>query len=156
METRNGGPLHRSSQEWLSTLPVFLLLLLVVFLSSGQIIHSQLLKIGESTWDEYFLLRTAGLVPPPTCERDPDIDARTDEIVQRRQAQANDDPLADILGGGAVDRDAVRQSLMAARANCRAKWDRYQTVEDQVTPGVVTVRNMEGGVATVVATLGDY
>ncbi|MFP1682981.1 TRAP transporter large permease subunit [Alloalcanivorax sp. C16-1] len=156
METRNGGLLHRSSQEWLSTLPVFLLLLLVVFLSSGQIIHSQLLKIGESTWDEYFLLRTAGLVPPPSCERNPDIEARTDEIVQRRQAQANDDPLADILGGGAVDRDAVRQSLMAARANCRAKWDRYQTVEDKVTPGVVAFRNMEGGVATVVATLGDY
>ena len=48
-----------------------MLLLIVVFLSSGQIIHSQLLKIGEATWQEYFMLRSAGVMPEPTCNPDP-------------------------------------------------------------------------------------
>ncbi|MBL7249507.1 TRAP transporter large permease subunit [Alloalcanivorax marinus] len=156
MGKRPSALLHRSPQEWLSTLPVLLLLVLVVFLSSGQIIHSQLLKIGEATWEEYFLLRTAGLTPAPECDRDPNIDQRVNEIAERRKAEADSDPLGDLLGGGAVNRDAIRDSLLAARANCRDKWDRYQTVEEKVTPSVVTFRNIEGGLAALVATLGDY
>ena len=156
MEKRPAALLHRSPQEWLSSLPVLLLLMLVVFLSSGQIIHSQLLKIGESTWEEYFLLRTAGLTPAPDCDRDPDIDRRVNEIASKREAEADSDPLGDLLGGGAVNRDAIRESLIASRANCQAKWERYQTVQEKVTPGVVTFRNIEGGLAGMVATLGDY
>ncbi len=52
---------RRSVGEWLSSLPTLFILLTVIFLSSGQIIHSQLLKIGENTWDEYFLLRGASV-----------------------------------------------------------------------------------------------
>ena len=156
MEKRTPTFLRRSPQEWLSSLPVLLLLLVVVFLSSGQIIHSQMLKIGENTWEEYFLLRTAGLTPAPECDRDPNIDQRVNEIAEKRKAEADSDPLGDLLGGGAVNRDAIRDSLLATRANCRAKWDRYQTVQDKVTPSVVAFRNIEGGIATLVATLGDY
>ncbi|MEO1903476.1 MAG: TRAP transporter large permease subunit [Alcanivorax sp.] len=146
---------RRSAGEWLSSLPTLFILLIVIFLSSGQIIHSQLLKIGEATWDEYFLLRGAGMVAEPTCNPDPDINQRVREVVEQRQAQA-DDPLADILGGSEVDEDAIRQSLEASRANCRAKWMRYETVQEKVTPGVIAFRNIEGGVASVVSTLGDY
>ncbi|GAA5125232.1 TRAP transporter large permease subunit [Alloalcanivorax gelatiniphagus] len=146
---------RRSVGEWLSSLPTLFILLIVIFLSSGQIIHSQLLKIGESTWDEYFLLRGAGMVAEPSCNPDPDINQRVREIVEQRQAQA-DDALADILGGSEVDEDAIRQSLEASRANCRAKWMRYKTVQEKVTPGVIAFRNIEGGVASVVSTLGDY
>ncbi|WP_101676357.1 TRAP transporter large permease subunit [Alloalcanivorax mobilis] len=155
MEKRTLAFPRRSPQEWLSTLPVLLLLLLVVFLSSGQIIHSQLLKIGESTWEEYFLLRTAGLTAQPVCDRDPDIERRVTDIAeQRRTGEA--DPLADILGPSRIDRDAIRESVLASRENCREKWSRYQTVQQQVTPGVIAFRNFEGGIATLVATLGDY
>ncbi|MBM7333489.1 TRAP transporter large permease subunit [Alloalcanivorax marinus] len=146
---------RRSAGEWLSSLPTLFILLIVIFLSSGQIIHSQLLKIGEATWDEYFLLRGAGMVAEPTCNPDPDINQRVREVVEQRQAEA-DDPLADILGGSEVDEDAIRQSLEASRANCRAKWMRYETVQEKVTPGVIAFRNIEGGVASVVSTLGDY
>ena len=55
MTERTLGMPRRTPTEWLSTLPTLLLLLVVVFLSSGQIIHSQLLKIGEATWQEYFM-----------------------------------------------------------------------------------------------------
>ncbi|HAD46440.1 MAG TPA: hypothetical protein DD717_15635, partial [Alcanivorax sp.] len=67
MTERTLGMPRRTPTEWFSTLPTLLLLLIVVFLSSGQIIHSQLLKIGEATWQEYFMLRSAGVMPEPTC-----------------------------------------------------------------------------------------
>src|SRR5699024_9630227 len=44
----------------------------------------------------------------------------------------------------------------ASRENCVDKWERYQTVQDKITPTVVVFRNVEGGVANLVATLGDY
>ncbi len=149
---------HKSSSftGWLSTLPVFVLLITTLFLFSGQIIHSQLLKIGESTWDHYFLLRTAGMVEQPTCNANPDIDARVDALIKKRQAKAANDPLADILGESSLDRDALRQSLLAARDNCRASHHRYQMVQDNVTPGVIAYRNVEGAVAWTIASLGDY
>ena len=48
---------RRTAREWLSSLPALLLLLMTIFLASGQVIHSQLLSIGENTWDNYFQLR---------------------------------------------------------------------------------------------------
>ncbi|MDX1268998.1 MAG: acyl-CoA dehydrogenase family protein, partial [Oceanisphaera sp.] len=48
--------------------------MLTIFLASGEVIHSQLLKIGENTWEGYFKLRTAGLVGEPTCNPDPNLD----------------------------------------------------------------------------------
>ena len=106
---------RRSVGEWLSSLPTLFILLTVIFLSSGQIIHSQLLKIGENTWDEYFLLRGAGMVYEPTCNPDPDINQRVREVVEQRKAEAADDPLGDILGGSSVDEDAIRNSLESSR-----------------------------------------
>ena len=128
---------RRSVGEWLSSLPTLFILLTVIFLSSGQIIHSQLLKIGENTWDEYFLLRGAGMVSEPTCNPDPDINQRVREIVEQRKAEAANDPLGDILGGSSVDEDAIRNSLESSRENCRNKWDRFKIVEEKVTPAVI-------------------
>ena len=156
MTERTLGMPRRTPTEWFSTLPTLLLLLIVVFLSSGQIIHSQLLKIGEATWQEYFMLRSAGVMPEPTCNPDPNIDQRVREIVKQRQAEAAGDPLAGILGGASVDKSAIRSSLEATRDNCRAKLERYQTVQEKVTPAVIAFRNVEGGVALVVSTLGEY
>ena len=143
MTERTLGMPRRTPTEWFSTLPTLLLLLIVVFLSSGQIIHSQLLKIGEATWQEYFMLRSAGVMPEPTCNPDPNIDQRVREIVKQRQAEAAGDPLAGILGGASVDKSAIRGSLEATRDNCRAKLERYQTVQEKVTPAVIAFRNVE-------------
>lgn len=156
MKRGSGHWLRRSPAEWFSSLPTLLVLLLALFLSSGEIIHSQLLKIGENTWESYFLLRGAGLMEEPTCNPDPDISRLTRETLQRRQAEAANDPLAGVLGTPSVNEDAIRQSLQRSRENCRGKWDRYQTIQERVTPSVVMFRNVEGGVAWVVSSLGDY
>ncbi|ASK34484.1 C4-dicarboxylate ABC transporter [Alcanivorax sp. N3-2A] len=156
MEKSNFTVAKRSAGEWLSSLPTLFILLTVIFLSSGQIIHSQLLKFGESTWDEYFLLRTAGLVAEPTCDRTPNIDEQVRKTVERRKADASSDPLADILGESEVNEDSIRQSLLASRDNCVDRWQRFETVQEKVTPSVIMFRNVEGGVARIVSTLGDY
>jgi TRAP-type C4-dicarboxylate transport system permease large subunit len=146
---------NRSLSEWVSSLPTLIILLIVIFLSSGEIIHSQLLKIGENTWDEYFLLRGAGAVQKPTCDPDPNIQEAVDKAVREKKAQMEADPLAGIFGTD-VDRDAVRQSVIGARDICRDKWERFETIQQRITPEVKAFRAVETTVAGIVTLLGNY
>lgn len=146
---------NRSVGEWMSSLPTLVILLVTIFLASGEILHSQLLKIGERTWDSYYLLRGAGAIQEPTCDRNPDLDAQLAVAVAEKQAAMEADPLASIFGTD-VDENAVRQSLLSARDICREKWDRYEEVQNNITPGVIAFRTLETGVAGVVTTLGDH
>ncbi|EKF73467.1 hypothetical protein A11A3_13520 [Alcanivorax hongdengensis A-11-3] len=113
------------------------------------------MKIGENTWDEYFLLRGAGVVQEPTCNPDPNIDVELQKAVEKKKAQMEADPLASIFGTD-VDEDALRHSLVSSRDICRGKWERFNTIQEKVTPGVIAFRTLEGGVAQVVTTLGNY
>ncbi len=146
---------NRSVGEWLSSLPTLILLLMTVFLASGEVIHSQLLKIGENTWEGYFQLRGAGIMQEPSCNPDANIDDQLEEAVARKKQQMADDPLAAMFGTE-VNEDALRQSLEASQQICREKWDTYTMVQEKVTPGVIAFRNLEGGVAKIVTTLGNY
>jgi len=146
---------NRSAGEWLSSLPTVVILLLTIFLASGEVIHSQLLKIGENTWQGYFELRTSGLIAEPTCNRDPDIESELRRAIQEKEAAMADDPLAGIFGTE-IDEDAMRQSLQSSRDICRERWASYERVQERVTPGVIMYRNLETGVAGVVTTLGNY
>ncbi len=146
---------NRSMAEWLSSLPTLILLLLTIFLASGEVIHSQLLKIGENTWDGYYLLRGAGMVEQPTCNRDPDLDQELEKAIKQKKQQMADDPLAGIFGTD-VDETALRKSLESSRTNCRGKWERFELIQEKATAGVIAFRTLEGGVAKVVTTLGNY
>src|SRR5690625_4329076 len=86
----------RTLGEWFSSLPTVIILLIAVFLSSGEIIHSQLLKYGENNWEGYFSLR-AGAVEP-TCSLDRDVEAEVKRTIQKREDVAALDQLAGILG----------------------------------------------------------
>lgn len=137
---------NRSIAEWFSSLPTLIILLLTIMLTSGEIIHSQLLKVGQATWDEYFLLRGAGVVPEPTCNPDPDMDAALDRARIRHAEEQASDPLAGMLGSD-FNEASARRSLERQRTNCREAWQRYETVQENTTPGVIAFRNFEGGVA---------
>ncbi|ASK34485.1 C4-dicarboxylate ABC transporter [Alcanivorax sp. N3-2A] len=156
MEATTTGWKSRTISEWLCSLPTLIILLLVIFLSSGQIIHSQLLKFGEQTWEDYFLLRGAGVITQPSCDRNPDLDRQVRDTIERRKADTRTDPLADILGATEIDARAIRQSLTASLNNCRESWQRFETVQAKVTPAVIAYRNVEGGVARLVSVLGHY
>ncbi|PKM22743.1 MAG: C4-dicarboxylate ABC transporter [Gammaproteobacteria bacterium HGW-Gammaproteobacteria-14] len=155
MQTRSLTVANRSVGEWLSSLPTVIILLLTIFLASGEIIHSQLLKIGENTWQGYFELRTAGLVREPSCNPDPDVEGELRRAILEKEASMADDPLASIFGSD-IDEDAMRRSLNSSREICRERWESYERVKERVTPGVIMYRNLETGVAAVVTTLGNY
>lgn len=146
---------NRTLSEWFSSLPTLIILLITVLLSSGEIIHSQLLKIGESTWDEYYTLRGGEAVQKPTCDPDPNIEKRVDRQLKKKRQDGGNDPLGDILGGE-VSRDSVRESVLGSREVCRNKWERYNTIQNRMTPEIKAYRAVETTVAAVVTGLGGY
>ncbi|AJD48571.1 TRAP transporter, DctM-like membrane protein [Isoalcanivorax pacificus W11-5] len=144
---------NRSIGEWISSLPTLVILLITIFLASGEIIHSQLLKIGENSWQEYFLLRSNP--SEPTCQRDRDIDADVARAIAEREAAAANDPLAGLLGTD-IDADAVRRSVIRSQEVCQERWDRYEHVASRITPSVEAFRAVETTVAMAVTELGAY
>lgn len=143
----------RTPGEWLSSLPTVIILLIAVFLSSGEIIHSQLLKYGESTWEGYFELRAGAI--EPTCNMDRDVDAEVARTVQKRQADAANDPLGDILGSE-IDEGAIRRSIERSITNCENRWARYENTAERLTPSVSAFSSVETSVAFAVTELGGY
>lgn len=98
-----------------------------------EVLHSQLLKIGENTWEGYFKLRGAGILQEPTCNPDANLDDQLEAAIIRKKQQMADDPLAGMFGTE-VNEDALRQSLEASQQICREKWATYTMVQEKVTP----------------------
>lgn len=153
MEKNAGGKWPgRTVGEWLSSFPVFLLLFLTLLIGTGEMVHGQLLRIGERMFGEpqqgiqYFLLRNDPVVP--TCDANPDIDA----LVQSRIDDATDefDYELDLLFGEVViDFDAIRRSLEEDRAQCRQRFETYQKLSSRITPELQVFRNIESGFVSI-------
>ena len=132
--------LQRSWQEWISTLPVFLLLITIIFAGNGEKIHAQLLKAGESIWHDYFTLR--GDIPIPECNVNPDIELELNKLATET------DKLDDLFADQPFDRAAARASLEGARQLCVEKHQLAQQNQARVTPAVIVFRSLETSVAT--------
>ncbi len=141
----------RKTGEWLVSLPSFLILLVVLFLGTGEYVHSQLLKLGEAEWDQYFLLR--GDIPSPDCNPDIDIDSEVSRLVRAGQAEADDglDMLSEV-----VDPEVIRSSVVQSVAMCEEKWSVAKQNQARVTDGVRAFRLLETGVAKLVTFIGEY
>lgn len=142
---------NRSAGEWLVSLPAFFILLTVIFLGTGEYIHSQLLKLGESQWDEYFILRAD--IADPTCNPDPDIDAEVERLITEAEADAADE--LDMFAEE-VDPEAIRRSVEGSRDLCRERWRIAQQNQERVSPEVRVFRSIETGVAKLVTAVGQY
>lgn len=139
------GLFKRTWVEWLSSLPVFLLLLLTLIIGTGEMIHGQLLRLGETLYGnpatgvQYSFLRADPVAPQ--CERHPDIEAQ----VQQKMAagSASNDPFADLFGP--QDPDQVRQSLLAAQAVCEERYQFYENNQKYIeaNPSVKAYRGFE-------------
>ncbi|MFZ5724721.1 MAG: TRAP transporter large permease subunit [Pseudomonadota bacterium] len=151
MQTKKVFVANRSIGEWLVSLPTILILLTVIFLGTGEYIHSQLLKFGESQWDQYFILR--GDIPNPDCNPDPDIDAEVNRLVS--EAETSDADELDMFAEE-VDPAAIRQSVERSRDMCREKWSIAQQNQERVTDDVRAYRFIETGVAKLVTVVGEY
>ena len=133
--------------EWLSSLPVFILLLLTLIIGTGEMVHGQLLRLGESMFGDptaqvqYFMLRAEPV--KPECDANLDIDA---EVARQSSAQPSDggDDIDALFGDeAATDPAVLRKSIEQAREICRLKHDIYTKVAERQTPQVKLYRTIE-------------
>ena len=110
--------------EWISTFMVLVLLLLTLIIGTGEMIHGQLLRMGETLYgDEKIGIQYSFLRAEPTkpeCERNPNINAQ----VQQQMKQNKADEFAAFFGT-ASEAD-IRTSLMAAKQECEEKFQFYE------------------------------
>ncbi|MDD5323052.1 MAG: TRAP transporter large permease subunit [Methylococcales bacterium] len=130
---------QRSLQEWVSSLPVFLLLITIVFAGNCEKIHAQLLKVGESIWHDYFTLR--GDIPIPSCNVNPDIELELNKLA------AETDKLDELFTDQTFDREAARTSLEGARQLCVKKHQLARQNQARITPAVIAFSSLEASVA---------
>ena len=133
--------------EWLSSLPVFILLLLTLIIGTGEMVHGQLLRLGESMFGDppaqvqYFMLRAEPV--KPECDANLDIDAEVARQSSAKPAAGGDD-IDDLFGDeAATDPAVLRKSIEQAREICRLKHDIYTKVAERQTPQVKIYRTIE-------------
>ena len=121
--------------ERIPILVILGLLVFLIFARTGESVHGQMTKLGEFLWDDYFTLRTE--VSTPSCNPDPDIEARLDQLEQKAAAEADD------LLGEDFDRNAARQSLENQSRLCQQEHALAEQYQSRVTPQVVLFREIE-------------
>ncbi len=132
----------RSCREWLSTLPVFFLLLSVIIAGNGGLIHARLLDLGELIWHDYFILRAD--IPTPDCNPNPDIEAQLKKL---EAESADSSGIASLFDESPFDRNAALLSLQGARKLCVDKYKVAEQNQARVTVAVVAFRALEKSVA---------
>jgi TRAP-type C4-dicarboxylate transport system permease large subunit len=136
----------RTLLEWFASLPVFALLLLTLILGTGEMVHGQLLKLGESMFGDkagqvqYFMLRAEPV--EPTCVLIKDIDAEVRKQTDGTAKPSGDD-IDSMFGEAKVDPVVLRKSLGQANDICQAKHDMYKRVIEHQTPQVKAFRMLE-------------
>lgn len=134
----------RSYREWFSTLPVFLLLLVVIIAGNGEQIHARLLNVGELIWHDYFTLRAD--IPIPECDPDRDIAVALEKLAAEAEGL---DGLEDLFDASPFDREATVISLQNARLLCREKHRLAKQNQARITSTVIVFRAIETRVAII-------
>ncbi|MBT9610693.1 TRAP transporter large permease subunit [Aquabacterium sp.] len=140
--------LGRTFSEWFSSLPVFALLLLTLIIGTGEMVHGQLLKLGESMFGDppaqvqYFMLRAEP--SKPECNPNIDIDAEVAKQSAAVPAKTDGDDIDDLFGDQkAGDPAVVRKAVEQAQQICKFKHDLYEKVLQHQTPQVKAYRTLE-------------
>ncbi len=143
-QNRSGlGLLRYIWTEWISTFVVLILLLLTLVIGTGEMIHGQLLRMGErlygdpATGMQYSFLRAEPKAP--TCERNIDVDSR---VQQQMKADAADE-FADFFGvRSAAD---VRAAVMQAQQVCEESYAFYDQAINHIQqqPSIRAYRQFE-------------
>lgn len=135
--------MNRSAFEWLASLPIFCLLLLTLIIGTGEMIHGQLLRMGERIFGDpaagvqYFMLRADPA--KPQCNPNPDIEAELQKSLTAKPTNDIDSLFAD----EPVDPEAVRQSLITASELCKEKLRAYENISSHITSSLKAYRAFE-------------
>jgi TRAP-type C4-dicarboxylate transport system permease large subunit len=136
----------RTYREWLSSLPVFILLLTVVLAGNGEKIHARLLKVGELLWHDYYMLRAD--IPTPVCDPDLDIEAQLNRLEAEAEADSQDD-LGELFEDEPFDREAAQISIQNAKQLCLEKHQLVQQNQSRITFPVSVFRTLETSIAAI-------
>ncbi|TCB80933.1 TRAP transporter large permease subunit [Acinetobacter sp. ANC 4173] len=131
--------------EWISTFVILLLLILTLIIGTGEMIHGQLLRVGERLYGnetvgmQYSFLRAEPV--KPDCNRHLDVDA----LVRTQMQASSADEFADIFG--TASESDVRASVLAGVRQCEEKYQFYDKsikyLDDH--PSLSTYRTIETG-----------
>lgn len=132
----------RKPSEWISSLPIVIILLMAVFIPSHQIMHSQMQKVGQKIWPGYSDLRDT---PPPSCDLNANIDAQVESTFLKQQQEYASLVPGSIEAQLAVEpsRDIIRRSLEGSHANCERAWERYESTQERLTPALKRYKALE-------------
>lgn len=114
---------NRSMYDKFSTLTIFFLLILTLVIGTGEMIHGQLLRMGEklygdpATGMQYSFLRADP--QKPDCERNINIDA---EVQKQIEANKKDEFAAFF---GVATPEEIRSSLVSGQKLCEEKYQFY-------------------------------
>jgi TRAP-type C4-dicarboxylate transport system permease large subunit len=139
--------LGRTFLEWFSSLPVFALLLLTLIVGTGEMVHGQLLKLGESMFGDsqvqYFMLRAEP--SKPECNPNVNVEQELARQMAAPVTKGGDEDLGDLFGDEqkAHDPAVLRKSIEQSVAICKAKHDMYAKVVQHQTPQVRAYRTLE-------------
>ncbi|MCG8316777.1 MAG: TRAP transporter permease [Pseudomonadales bacterium] len=129
----------RTLREWTSSLPVLVLLLTSIFLGTSEMGYSQLLKLGEYLWKDYYILR--GDVPTPSCNPNPDIDAELQLLLAEKDSE--EDEFGDLFGEPEDNSAALRSSLEKQALLCKEKHRIAEDNQARVTDNVRMFRQLD-------------
>lgn len=134
--------------DLLATLPTVVLLVLILVLSTGEMVHGQLLKLGEVLFGDpahqiqYFMLRADPVAPD--CDPKPDIEA---ELTRRMAAsevrRAPKDDIDAMFGDAMQDSATLRASIAEDAKVCSVKHLFYNGIKSHITPSLVMYRTLE-------------
>ncbi len=129
----------RSLREWTSSLPILILLLSTIILGTSEMGYSQLLKLGEFLWKDYYLLR--GDIPTPSCDPNADIEAELQKLLA--QQSQSDDEFGDLFGEPEDNSAALRESLQSQQKLCAEKHAMAAENQARVTDTVRLFRKID-------------
>lgn len=135
----------RTLTEWLVSLPTIAMLLLVLVISTGELIHGRLLAAGEAMFGDpsrqiqYYSMRADPVVP--TCNPNVNIDTELARL-EAESKQGGGDAIESLFETE-FDPVKARQSLTDSVAECRFKHEWVKRIQDNITPGVVAYRTVE-------------
>ncbi|WP_312536961.1 TRAP transporter large permease subunit [Acinetobacter variabilis] len=143
-QNRSGlGLLRYIWTEWISTFVVLILLLLTLVIGTGEMIHGQLLRMGErlygdpATGMQYSFLRAEPKAPQ--CDRNINVDQKVQEQMKADAA----DEYADFFG---VRSEAdVRAAVMQAQQVCEESYQFYDKAITHIEahPSIRAYRSFE-------------
>ena len=128
----------RTLREWISSLPVLLLIVAVMAISLNEKMYSQMLRVGEQLFGDYYILRVD--MPIPECDPLQNLDdALAEEVARQEAAQQNDD-FGGLFSNDPIDTTALRKSLEGRLQACAEQHELAKINQERVTDGVRAYR----------------